>query len=51
MAESGRNSLAGNNSISSREATERWSPTENSAIRSTSSPQKSMRTGAAVVEG
>ncbi len=38
-------------SMRSRSSVERWSLTENSVSRSTSSPQRSMRTGRSAVEG
>ena len=47
----GLSSRHGYISTRSAAAMERWSPTENSATRSTSSPQKSIRTGAGAVDG
>ena len=47
---SGSSSRQPNSSTSARSSVERWSPTENSVSRSTSSPHRSIRTGASAVE-
>ncbi len=47
----GSSSRHGKISTSARSTVERWSATENSVSRSTSSPHRSMRTGASAVEG
>ena len=46
----GRNSRQPKSTTESTSELERWSPTENSLSRSTSSPQRSMRTGTSAVE-